>query len=61
MIQKADRQRKTLAHLENLKTLIVADDLYGTKADRLYLHAELIRFWHPVLGKEIEVVDGVGF
>jgi tRNA pseudouridine32 synthase/23S rRNA pseudouridine746 synthase len=27
----------------------------------LYLHAERIRFWHPVLGKEMEVVDGVGF
>jgi tRNA pseudouridine32 synthase/23S rRNA pseudouridine746 synthase len=49
------------AHPEGLNTPIVGDDLYGTKADRLYLHAELIRFWHPVLGKEIEVVDGVGF
>jgi tRNA pseudouridine32 synthase/23S rRNA pseudouridine746 synthase len=49
------------AHAEGLNTPIVGDDLYGTKADRLYLHAELIRFWHPVFGKEIEVVDGVGF
>lgn len=49
------------AHPEGLNTPIVGDDLYGTKADRLYLHAELIRFWHPVFGKEIEVVDGVGF
>jgi tRNA pseudouridine32 synthase/23S rRNA pseudouridine746 synthase len=49
------------AHPEGLNTPIVGDDLYGTKADRLYLHAELIRFWHPVLGKEMEVVDGVGF
>jgi tRNA pseudouridine32 synthase/23S rRNA pseudouridine746 synthase len=49
------------AHPEGLNTPIVGDDLYGTKADRLYLHAELIGFWHPVLGKEMEVVDGVGF
>lgn len=49
------------AHPEGLNTPIVGDDLYGTKADRLYLHAETIRFWHPVLGKEMEVVDGVGF
>ncbi len=49
------------AHPQGLNTPIVGDDLYGTKADRLYLHAEAIRFWHPVLGKEMEVVDGVGF
>jgi tRNA pseudouridine32 synthase/23S rRNA pseudouridine746 synthase len=49
------------AHPQGLNTPIVGDDLYGTKADRLYLHAELIRFWHPVLGKEMEVLDGVGF
>lgn len=49
------------AHPEGLNTPIVGDDLYGTKADRLYLHAELIRFWHPVLAREMEVVDGVGF
>ena len=49
------------AHPKGLNTPIVGDDLYGTKADRLYLHAELIRFWHPVLRKEMEVVDWVGF
>lgn len=49
------------AHPEGLNSPIVGDDLYGTKTDRLYLHAERLRFWHPVLGKEIEVVDGVGF
>jgi tRNA pseudouridine32 synthase/23S rRNA pseudouridine746 synthase len=49
------------SHPEGLNTPIVGDDLYGTKADRLYLHAEAIRFLHPVLGKEMEIVDGVGF
>jgi tRNA pseudouridine32 synthase/23S rRNA pseudouridine746 synthase len=49
------------AHTEGLNASIVGDDLYGTKADRLYLHAERLRFWHPVLGKEMEVVNEVGF
>jgi len=49
------------AHPEGLNTPIVGDDLYGTKADRLFLHAEAIRFLHPVLRKEMEVVDEVGF
>jgi len=49
------------AHTEGLNAPIVGDDLYGTKADRLYLHADRIRFWHPVLRKEMEIVDWVGF
>lgn len=49
------------AHPEGLNAPIVGDDLYGTKADRFYLHAERLRFWHPVLEKEMEVLDGVGF
>lgn len=49
------------AHPDGLNAPIVGDDLYGTKADRLYLHAERIRFWHPVLGKEMEVIDEVRF
>lgn len=36
------------AHSQGLKTPIVGDDLYGTKADRLYLHAESLTFEHPV-------------
>jgi tRNA pseudouridine32 synthase/23S rRNA pseudouridine746 synthase len=44
-----------------LNSPIVGDDLYGTKADRLYLHAEAIQFWRSVCGKEMEIVDGVGF
>jgi len=35
------------AHVLGLNTAIVGDDLYGNKADRLYLHAEYIRFTHP--------------
>jgi len=38
------------AHPQGLNTPIVGDELYGTPADRLYLHAEWIRFEHPVRG-----------
>ncbi|MGG7036837.1 MAG: pseudouridine synthase [Flavobacterium sp.] len=36
------------AHVSGLNAPIVGDDLYGTKANRLYLHAESITFQHPV-------------
>jgi tRNA pseudouridine32 synthase / 23S rRNA pseudouridine746 synthase len=35
------------AHSSGLYMPIVGDDLYGTKADRLHLHAELLSFNHP--------------
>ena len=36
------------AHPQGLNTPIVGDDLYGTKANRLHLHAESITFKHPI-------------
>ncbi|AJA69305.1 ribosomal large subunit pseudouridine synthase A [Myroides odoratimimus] len=39
--------RMHASHPKGLNTPIVGDDLYGTKADRLYLHAERITFRHP--------------
>lgn len=41
------------AHPEGLGRPIKGDELYGTKADRLYLHAEQIWFRHPVTGEEM--------
>ena len=35
------------AHKDGLNMPIVGDDLYGTKQNRLYLHAEFIEFTHP--------------
>ena len=35
------------AHIHGLNTAIVGDDLYGTKAERLYLHAETLELNHP--------------
>lgn len=39
------------AHLKGLNIPIVGDDLYGSKASRLHLHAESLDFNHPVTGK----------
>lgn len=42
------------AHREGLNAPILGDSLYGNeKAKRLYLHAESIRFSHPMTGKYI--------
>ena len=36
------------AHPKGIGIPIKGDTLYGTPADRLYLHAETLRFRHPV-------------
>ena len=36
------------AHKLGLNMPIIGDDLYGQKAERMYLHAEEITFIHPV-------------
>jgi len=41
------------AHAEGLGCPIVGDELYGKKADRLYLQAQAIAFDHPVTGKRM--------
>lgn len=43
------------AHPEGLNTPIIGDELYGKKADRLYLHAESLEFKHPVTGEIVHV------
>nr|WP_262914201.1 RluA family pseudouridine synthase [Portibacter lacus] len=42
------------AHSKGLFAPIVGDDLYGTKKDRLLLHAESIIFIHPTTRKEMK-------
>ena len=44
------------SHNLGLHTPIVGDDLYGTKADRLHLHAEYIQFEHPVTKEVMEIL-----
>ena len=43
------------AHPEGLGRPIKGDELYGTKADRLYLQAESIAFVHPTTGKRMQL------
>lgn len=41
------------SHELGLKTPIVGDDLYGSKANRLHLHAESLTFEHPISKESI--------
>lgn len=41
------------AHSQGLNTPIVGDDLYGTRANRLHLHADLLVLRHPVSREEM--------
>jgi tRNA pseudouridine32 synthase/23S rRNA pseudouridine746 synthase len=41
------------AHEQGLGCPIVGDELYGTKADRLYLQAQAISFVHPASGRKL--------
>lgn len=43
------------AHPSGLNCPIVGDNLYGSPADRLYLHAERIEFTHPATGGKITI------
>lgn len=49
------------AHSLGLNAPIVGDELYGKKADRLYLHAEYLEFKHPVSGKIIRIEKKADF
>jgi len=49
------------AHPSGLNAPILGDDLYGTQANRLHLHANTIRFTHPVTGKMMNVQSKVEF
>lgn len=42
------------AHPDGLDAPIVGDELYGTTADRLYLHAASLTFTHPVSGQRLQ-------
>jgi len=49
------------AHKSGLNAPIVGDRLYGVANDRLYLHAEWLRFINPTTGRTIEVTAPVPF
>ena len=49
------------SHELGLKTPIVGDDLYGSKANRLHLHAENLTFFHPITKEEVTFQKEVDF
>ena len=49
------------AHPLGLRCPIVGDELYGEKAERLYLHAEYLEFTHPVTGETVRITKEAGF
>jgi tRNA pseudouridine32 synthase/23S rRNA pseudouridine746 synthase len=49
------------AHADGLGTPIVGDDIYGTPAERLMLHAETIEFIHPASGETISLQSKAEF
>jgi len=49
------------SHELGLKTPIVGDDLYGSKANRLHLHAESLTFIHPVSKEELTITTAAEF
>ena len=49
------------AHPLGLNSPIIGDELYGKKADRLYLHAEYIAFQHPISNQRIAIEKKAGF
>lgn len=49
------------AHRLGLNCPIIGDELYGKKADRLYLHAEFLEFRHPVTGEILRITQEAEF
>ena len=49
------------SHKLGLNCPIIGDDLYGTKADRLHLHAEEITFKHPINKERITILKKAEF
>lgn len=49
------------AHPLGLHCPIVGDELYGKKAERLYLHAESLEFEHPVSRKTMKITKATDF
>lgn len=49
------------AHPAGLDAPILGDRLYGTTADRLFLHAERIEFRHPATGDRIAIEKPADF
>lgn len=49
------------AHPLGLHCPIIGDELYGEKADWLYLHAEYLEFTHPITGETVRITKEAEF
>ena len=49
------------AHPLGLHCPIIGDELYGKKAERLYLHAEYLEFTHPITGETLKITKEAEF
>jgi len=53
--------RVHMAHPLGLGMPIVGDELYGNKAERLYLHAQRVTFIHPITHKKMNIENKLPF
>ncbi|WBX72412.1 RluA family pseudouridine synthase [Tenacibaculum retecalamus] len=53
--------RMHASHNLGLNTPIIGDDLYGTKSNRLYLHADTLEFTHPTTKQKMSFHKKAGF
>ena len=58
---RTHRLRIHCAHPDGLANPIVGDELYGTRGQRLCLHAAEIWFRHPVSGSEMHITSEIPF
>ena len=49
------------AHHLGFNTPIVGDDLYGSKANRLHLHAEMLKLKHPTTNEVMQFTVAAKF
>lgn len=49
------------AHSLGLNCPIVGDDLYGKSSDRLYLHANVLEFTHPISKEQLKIEAKIPF
>ena len=49
------------AHPLGLHCPIIGDELYGEKADRLYLHTEYLELTHPITGETVRITKEAEF
>ncbi|MEG2179617.1 MAG: RluA family pseudouridine synthase [Bacteroidales bacterium] len=49
------------AHMLGLNAPIVGDELYGKKDQRMFLHAEMLEFQHPITGIRIHIEKKADF